>query len=108
MHAKRDGVKLYRTYENCYMEVGAYMKIQKLLKEASNQGEYGLAVIDSRKKKTCMLICMCRKYQDAVKYREVLYADGETDVIIVPPFNEDEKTVPPEETADFFRVWYGQ
>ena len=84
------------------------MKIHKLLKEASDQREYGLAVIDSRKRKTCTLICMCRKYQDAVKYRELLYADGETDVIIVPPFNENEKAVPPEETADFFRVWYSQ
>lgn len=84
------------------------MKIHKLLKEANDIGEYGLAVIESRKRKICTLICMCRTYQDAVKYREILYADGETDVIIVPPFNENEKSVPPEETADFFRVWYGQ
>lgn len=84
------------------------MQIHKLLKEASAEGEYGLAVIENRKRKTCTLICMCRSYQDAVKYRELLYADGETDVIIIPPFDENGTSVTLEETADFFRVWYEQ
>lgn len=45
----------------------------------------------------------CESYEEAVKARERLIGE---DIIICPPF-KSEAEVPPRETADYFRAYFG-